>query len=149
MVETGYILCRQCGSVNRVSGERKDRPVCGRCGTPLDLMRATSERPLEVTDANFSHEVLEAGIPVLIDFFATWCGACRSLEPSIEAVASRYKGKLKVGTLDVERNPQSAGKYEIKATPTLVLFRDGQLAERVTGALPERELERFVEKYVS
>jgi thioredoxin len=148
MSEILYVKCRQCGSVNRFDDEKGERPVCGKCSAQLDPRGATSDRPLSVTDGTFADEVLGADVPVLVDFFATWCGACRSLEPSLEAVASQYKGRLKVGTLDVERSPESARTYRITATPTLIVFRDGRPAEQSVGALPERELQELVEKHI-
>jgi thioredoxin 2 len=148
MTGTVYVKCSQCGSVNRLVDREGERPVCGKCKSPLDISNATSDRPLAVTDENFHYEVITAKIPVLVDFFATWCGACRSLEPALEAVASRHKGKLKVGKLDVQQNPANARTYQIRATPTLIIFREGQLAERVEGALPETQLEALVEKYI-
>jgi thioredoxin 1 len=115
----------------------------------LDLSLATSDRPLNFSDTTFGQEVLDASVPVLVEFYAPWCGACRSLEPSIEAMASKFKGKLKVGKVDVEQNPRSAGRYQIRATPTLIVFRNGQLAEQVTGALPAPQLEDLVAKYLA
>lgn len=148
MSELLYAKCKQCGSVNRFDGEKGKAPVCGKCSARLDARDATSDRPLSVTDGTFADEVLGAGVPVLVDFFATWCGACRSLEPALDSVASRYKGSLKVGKLDVESSPESARIYHITATPTLILFRDGRPAERAVGALPERELQKLVEKHI-
>lgn len=148
MSEILYAECRQCGSVNRFDNEKGKRPVCGKCSTQLDPRGATSDRPLSVTDGTFADEVLGAKVPVLVDFFATWCGACRSVEPSLEAVASRYKGRLKVSKLDVESSPDSARTYQITATPTLIVFRDGRPAEQAVGALPERELRELVERHI-
>jgi thioredoxin 2 len=145
---TLYVKCSKCGSINRVVDKEGERPVCGKCKSALDTSRATSDKPLAVTDASFHEEVIAARIPVLVDFFATWCGACRSLEPALQAVSSRHKGRLKVSKLDVEQNPGSARTYQIRATPTLIVFREGKLAERVEGALPERQLETLVEKYI-
>jgi thioredoxin 2 len=145
---TNYVRCSACGSINRVQGREGERPLCGKCKNQLDLHSATTDEPMAVSDITFPEEVLSARVPVLVDFFATWCGACRSLEPSLDAVASRYKGKLKVAKLDVERNPENAGKYRIRATPTLILFREGMPAEQVEGALLEKQLDQFVRKYI-
>jgi len=96
-----YVKCTECGSVNRFNNEKGDRPVCGKCKSRLDPARATSDKPVAVNDSVFASDVLGATVPVLVDFFATWCGACRSVEPTLEALASRHKGRLKVTKLDV------------------------------------------------
>ena len=148
MEKTLYVKCTGCGSINRLVDHEGERPICGKCKSPLDMTRATPDRPFAVTDDNFLDEVLSAKIPVLVDFFATWCGACRSLEPTLETIASRHKGKLKVGKLDVEQNRENASTYRIRATPTLIVFKEGKLIERVEGALPETQLEALVGKYI-
>lgn len=142
-----YVKCRSCGSVNRFEEREGKTPLCGKCGTDLDLSGATTSTPFSVTDATFAAEVLDAKTPVVIDFYAEWCGACRSLEPALEAVASRFKGKVRVGKLDVDKNPETAGKYQIRATPTVIVFHDGKLAEQVVGAVPEQQLQEMVAKY--
>jgi thioredoxin 2 len=143
-----YIRCSTCGSVNRADEREGKRPICGKCKAVLDSHNATADKPVDVSDTTFGEEVLSSNVPVLVDFFATWCGACRSLEPALEAVSSRYKGKLKVAKLDVERNPENANKYQIRATPTLIVFRQGKPAEQVEGALPENQLEVMVGKHM-
>ncbi|UCD56808.1 MAG: thioredoxin [Candidatus Hydrogenedentota bacterium] len=149
MGPTLYAKCPQCGSVNRFENREGEHPVCAKCSARLNPRRATSDKPLGVSDATFSDEVLEAEVPVLVDFFATWCGACRSVEPAVEALASRYKGRLKVATLDVEQSPESARAYKIRGTPTLIVFRDGQPVGQIVGAAPESQLDRMVEKYLT
>jgi thioredoxin 2 len=146
---TFYIKCASCGSINRADKREGERPVCGKCRTALDAANATSDQPVLLSDNAFNHEVAAAQVPVLVVFFATWCGACRSLEPSLDSIAARYKGKLKVAKLDVERNPQNAAKYQIRATPTLIVFQNGNAAERIEGALPEAQLDQLVKKYVA
>lgn len=143
-----YIQCGACGSINRVERKEGVRAVCGKCQEPLDMNRLTSDVPLGLSDNTFFDEVLSAKVPVLVDFFATWCGACRSLEPSLGAMAARYKTKLKVGKLDVEQNPLNAARYNIRATPTLILFQEGKPAEQVEGAMPEKQLDSLVQKYI-
>ena len=144
---THYIRCSSCGAINRADKKEGERPICGKCKNPLNPNGATADQPVSVSDISFDAEVLSSQVPVLVDFFATWCGACRSLDPALDAVASRYKGKLKVAKLDVEQNPQNANKYQIRATPTLIVFREGEPAEQVEGALPENQLDQFVGKY--
>jgi thioredoxin 1 len=86
---------------------------------------------------------------VLVDFYAKWCGACKTLEPSLQTLASRYKGRLKVVMLDAEESPGAAHTYQIRATPTLIIFKRGKLVEQVVGALPERELMEFAAKHMA
>ncbi len=144
-----FVKCGQCGTVNRFEVKTGRQPTCGKCTERLNQGDAASDRPMSVTDSTFSEEVFGTQIPVLVDFFAMWCSACRLLDPMLEALASRYKGKLKVLKLDVDQNPMSAGRHQIRATPTLILFRNGQVVEQVTGALPEPQMRSMIEKHVS
>ena len=95
-------------------------------------------KPIELTDSNFETEVLKSPLPVLIDFWAIWCGPCRIISPIVEELAGEYNGKLKVGQLDVDANPAISMQYGIRSIPTLLLFKDGQVVEQVIGAVPKR-----------
>jgi len=90
----------------------------------------------EVNDANFESEVLKSSQPVLVDFWASWCAPCRMLAPTVELVAEKYQGKAKIVKLNVDENESSSSNYGVKGIPTLILFRDGQEAERVVGVPP-------------
>ncbi len=94
-------------------------------------------KPFEVSDDTFQAEVLESEQPVLVDFWADWCGPCRMIAPSVSAMAEEYKDVLKVAKMDVDENPATPGRYGIIGIPTLMLFKDGQVVERITGALPK------------
>lgn len=93
--------------------------------------------PLEITDANFAKEVEQSDIPVLIDFWAVWCGPCRMIAPIVEELASEYQGKAKIGKLDVDSNPGVATKFGIRSIPTILIFKGGKLADQIVGAVPK------------
>ena len=94
-------------------------------------------KPLAITDDTFQSEVLDSDQPVLVDFWADWCGPCRMIAPSVEQIAADYDGKIKVGKVDVDDNPAIPGRYGIVGIPTLMLFKNGEVVERITGALPK------------
>jgi len=93
--------------------------------------------PMEFTDANFQQEVINSDIPVLIDFWAVWCGPCKMIAPFIEEIAGEYEGKIKVGKLDVDNNPNVSMQYGIRSIPTLLIFRDGKVVDQIMGAVPK------------
>lgn len=99
-----------------------------------------SEHVHEFTDANFDQEVLRSGQPVLVDFWAEWCMPCRMLAPTIDAVAERFAGKVKVGKVDTDANREIAVKYNISAIPTIIVFKDGEVAKRLVGLKSEDDL---------
>ena len=93
----------------------------------------------EVSDANFEKEVLQSSEPVLVDFFAEWCGPCKAMAPALEQVASELAGKIKVAKLDVDQNPDVTQKYRIQAMPTLIIFKNGEVAAQRVGALVQKK----------
>jgi thioredoxin 1 len=97
-------------------------------------------KPLELTDANFQQEVLKSEKPVLVDFWAVWCGPCRMIAPVVEEIAKEYHGKLKVGKLDVDHNPETAMQFGVRSIPTLLVFKGGRVVEQIVGALPRKSL---------
>lgn len=94
-------------------------------------------KPVEITDANFEQEVLQSNIPVLIDFWAVWCGPCRLIAPVVEELAGEYAGKVKIAKLDVDNNQGVADKYGIRSIPTLLLFDKGSVVDRMVGVAPK------------
>jgi thioredoxin 1 len=103
-----------------------------------------------VTDANFQTEVIEASRtqPVLVDFWAEWCGPCRALAPTVDQIATENAGKLKVVKLNVDENISAAGKFNIRGIPTLLVFKDGQVAEQIVGALPKEQIEKLLQRHL-
>ncbi len=97
-------------------------------------------KPIEITDSNFSTEVLQSDKPVLIDFWAVWCGPCKMIAPVVEELAKEYDGKLKVGKVDVDSNPEVSMKFGIRSIPTLMVFKGGKVVEQIIGAVPKRNL---------
>ena len=103
---------------------------------------------LQVTDQNFSSEVLEAKEPVLVDFWAEWCGPCRAIAPIVEEIAKDYDGRLKVAKLNVDDNPQTAQNYRVMSIPTLLLFKEGKIVDQMIGAVPKERLTSFLDKHL-
>jgi len=99
---------------------------------------------LQLTDQNFQKEVLESDLPVLVDFFASWCGPCQMMAPVIEELAKEYEGKIKFGKLNVDENPQSAAKYGVMSIPTIILFKQGREVRRKIGFSGKEELEKLL-----
>ena len=102
----------------------------------------------EVTDATFEQEVLKASLPVLVDFWAPWCGPCRAVAPVVEEIANEYNGKLKVLKLNTDENPKTAQSYRISGIPSLMVFKNGQPVEQVVGAVPKTTISSAVNKHI-
>jgi thioredoxin 2 len=132
------VACKNCGSKNRVdevrlkAGEAK----CGRCGTKLEL---TADKPFMVTDATFQREVLESGEKlILVDAWAPWCGPCRAIAPVLDQLAAESRGQYAIAKLNVDENPRTANQFHISSIPTMLIFRNGKLIDRLIGAHPKK-----------
>ena len=137
---TATVACPFCATLNKVDLARAaHRPKCGKCGRPILL-----DRPLAVSDANFDRVTADATVPVLVDFYADWCGPCKIMAPVLDEVARARMGELLVLKLDTDRNPATSARFGIRGVPTLILFRQGREASRRTGAVPPQEIEALL-----
>ncbi len=134
------VRCAFCGTLNRVDLARAaDRPKCGECAKPILL-----DRPIAIGDADFGRVVGEAEVPVLVDFYADWCGPCKVMAPTLDEIARERAGELLVAKLDTDRNPATAQRFGIRGIPTLIVFRDGVEVGRETGAVPKPRLQALI-----
>lgn len=135
------LRCAFCGKRNLVDMNRaKDRPVCGECGRPFLL-----DRPVKIAGEDLKPLVADAGVPVLVDFYADWCGPCKVMAPVLDELAAARVGRLLVAKLDTDRAPELSAELGIRGIPTLILYRDGREVDRQTGAMPRPVLERMLD----
>lgn len=138
------IRCLNCGTKNRMPEDRiNDNPRCGKCFAPL-VSRSGLDHPVNVTDATFSREVIASENSVLVDCWAPWCAPCRALAPILDELARKYAGGIKIAKINVDENPMIASQYHIQSIPTMLLFKDGKMVNRLVGALPREEIERHL-----
>jgi thioredoxin 2 len=134
------VRCQFCQTWNRVDASRAaDRPKCGKCGRPILL-----DRPMPLDDESFSRTIEGSGLPVLVDFYADWCGPCKMMAPHVDELAARYQGRALVAKLNTDRAPVTAEKFQIRGIPTTIVFRDGRAVAQHTGAVRLPELESLL-----
>lgn len=134
------VVCPFCTTLNRVDLARiADHPKCGRCGRPILL-----DRPITVTDETLEGVLAGTDAPVVIDCYADWCGPCKIMAPVLDDFARDRQGEVLVTKLDTDRNPVTSRRFDIRAIPTLLVFRNGREVGRHTGAIPRLELEALL-----
>lgn len=126
------LRCQFCQSWNRIDVARAaDRPKCGKCGKPILL-----DRPIKLDEETFPRTVSESQVPIIVDFYADWCGPCKMMAPAVDQLASKYSGKAIVAKLDTDRAPQISQSFNIRGIPTTIVFSGGKEVARQSGAVP-------------
>ena len=138
------VVCSKCGAKNRVEESRlaTSEAKCGRCGERLAVAGSEDEsKPVIVTDQTFEREALQTrGRPVLVDCWAPWCGPCRMVGPIMDQLAAESQGRYRIAKLNVDENPQTASRFQIASIPTMLIFKDGKLVDRLIGAQPKQAI---------
>ena len=138
-----HVACPHCGAVNRIPAVRlSDHPSCGKCKRPL-----FTGKPIVVTDTNFTTHVERSSIPLVVDFWADWCGPCKMMAPHFDRVAGHLEPGVRLAKLDTEANPATAGRFNIRSIPTILMFKDGHEVARKSGAMDANMLSNWIREH--
>ena len=144
MSDVSHVVCAHCLATNRVPAARLGAdPRCGKCQEPL-----FEGYPAELTDASFERTISRSDLPVVVDFWAEWCGPCKMIAPILDEIAEEYGDRIKVAKMDIDSNPATPRQFNIRGIPTLMIFRDGKVQSMKVGALTKGQLKTFVEEAV-
>lgn len=145
MSETVHVVCPHCDAVNRLPASRvADRPNCGGCKKGLFM-----GEPLALTESNFQQHIVNSELPILVDFWAPWCGPCQSMAPAFASAAKQLEPRLRLAKVDTEAHQQLSARYGIRSIPTLILFKDGKELARQPGAMGESDIVRWVGSHLT
>ena len=148
MPETQVMRCVHCRTANRVPRDKIQQglqPVCGQCHRPLPVL----SKPLMVTDATFASEVERSPLPVLLDLWAPWCGPCRLMAPMLDELAAEMAGRVRVAKLNVDENPVTAGRFNVRSIPTLLALKNGVEVDRIVGLQSKSDIARRLQHVIT
>ncbi len=147
---THYLFrCVSCKTRNRIPADHAGQPgKCGKCGAALKTSDLFIQQPILITDVNFEEKVLRSPIPVLVDCWAPWCSACTMVGPVVSELAAEFKGRFRIGKLNVDANPRTSARFDTRSIPTLLIFDNGRLKDTLVGAMPKPEIVSRMRKFL-
>ena len=138
---TSHIVCTHCGAINRLETQRMaNKPICGKCKQPLFKGKAT-----ELNDQTFNKHISKNDIPVVVDFWASWCGPCQMMAPEFQQAAQQVEPEVRFAKLDTENNQQTAAQFNVRSIPTMILFKNGQEVARQAGAMSATQIVQWIQ----